>query len=35
MALLVLAYPELASSDYERIQGFRRHYDELYSPVLQ
>ena len=35
MALLVLAYPELASSDYERIQEFRKHNDELYYHVVE
>ena len=34
MALLVLAYPELANSDYERIQEFRKHNDELYYRVV-
>jgi len=35
MALLVLAYPELANSDYERIQEFRKHNDELYFHVVE
>lgn len=34
MALLVLAYPEISESDYERIQAFRRRHDVLYYRVV-
>ena len=35
MALIVIAYPEIANSDYERIQEFRRLNDELYYHVVE
>jgi 2'-5' RNA ligase len=35
MALLVLAYPEIAPSNYERIQEFRKLNDELYYHVVE
>ena len=35
MALLVLAYPEIANGDYERIQEFRKQHDELYYHVVE
>ena len=35
MTLVVLAYPEIAESDYERIQNFRKHHDELYYRVVE
>ncbi len=35
MALIVLAYPEIKKSDYERIQEFRKRNDELYYHVVE
>lgn len=34
MALLVVAYPDIAQNDYEQIQAFRRILDELYFDVV-
>jgi hypothetical protein len=34
-ALIVLAYPEIKKSDYERIQEFRKRNDELYYHVVE
>lgn len=34
MALLVLAYPEISTSDHERIQAFRQRNDVLYYNVV-
>jgi hypothetical protein len=33
MALLVIAYPELSSEDFQKIQDFRRSFDLYYSIV--
>jgi 2'-5' RNA ligase superfamily protein len=35
MNLCVLAYPSVSTSDYERIQEFRQHNDELYFHVVE
>ncbi len=35
MALLVVAYPELSKSDYDRIQAFRQMHDPLYYDVVE
>jgi len=35
MALLVLAYPELAENDYELIQKFRKENDELFYQAVE
>lgn len=35
MALLVLAYPEVVTGDYERIQTFRKQHDGLYYHVVK
>lgn len=34
MALLVLAYPEISKNDYDWIQDFRKHQDELYYQIV-
>ena len=35
MALLVIAYPEITDRDYNCIQEFREHHDELYYHVVE
>jgi hypothetical protein len=35
MSLLVLAYPKISTSDYDWIQEFRKHSDELYYHVVE
>lgn len=35
MTLLVIAYPELKSDDYTRIQNYRRHNDGLYFKIAE
>jgi hypothetical protein len=35
MALLVLAYPELSKSDFEKIQNYRKDHDELHYRVIE
>lgn len=35
MALLVLAYPELKSVDYKRIQAFRKEHDETHYRMVE
>jgi hypothetical protein len=35
MALLVLAYPQLASEDYNQIQRYRKDNDELFYHVVE
>ena len=35
MSYLVLAYPTLSSSDFERIQHFRKAHDELYYQMVK
>lgn len=35
MALLVIAYPELRSEDYTRIQNYRRNNDGLYFDIAE
>lgn len=34
MAYLVLAYPELRNEDFEQIQNYRKHFDELFFRVV-
>lgn len=35
MALLVLAYPQLITNDFDKIQSYRKANDELYFKVVQ
>ena len=35
MAYLVIAYPELTSADFAKIQNYREHNDQLYFKVVR
>jgi hypothetical protein len=35
MSICLLAYPNISTSDYKRIQEFRKHNDELYFRVVE
>ena len=35
MALLIIAYPNLKQEDYQKIQSFRKQYDERYYSVVE